>query len=157
MDCHNDSYTQKRIAENISTQLSEIIDVKINYLPVEDFFMKIVTRNTSCYILGWLVATGDAGEIFDYMLRTVDKEAGIGTYNLGYYSNFMVDSIGENVSHILDPEERLELMQEGFQIAMEDVAWVPLYVPKCIYGIANYIAWDPKPNMVLAVEDMGFK
>ncbi len=157
LDCHNDSYTQRRIAENIGTQLSEIIDVKLNFLPVEDFFMKIVTRNTSSYILGWLVATGDAGEIFDYMLRTVDKEVGIGTYNLGFYSNSEVDSIGENVSHILDPDERLELMQEGFRIAMEDVAWVPLYVPRCIYGIADYITWNPKPNMVLAVEEMGFK
>ena len=108
-------------------------------------------------MIGWLAATGDGGEIFDYIIRTVDKEAGIGTYNLGYYSNPEVDSIGENVSHILDPEERLELMQEGFRIAMEDVAWVPLYVPKCTYGIANYVAWNPKPNMVLAVEDMGFK
>ena len=157
LDCHNDSYNIKQIAENIQTQLSEIIDVKLNFLPLEDFYMKIISRNTSFFMIGWLAATGDGGEIFDYIIRTVDKEAGIGTYNLGYYSNPEVDWIGDNVSHILDPEERLELMQEGFRIAMEDVAWVPLYVPKCTYGIADYVAWSPRPNMVLAVEDMGFK
>ncbi len=54
-------------------------------------------------------------------------------------------------------EVQFELMQDGFRIAMEDVAWVPLYVPKCTYGIADYIAWNPRPNMMLAVEDMGFK
>lgn len=157
LDCHNDSYAQRLIAQNLQNQLLEIINLQINYLSAEDYFMKIVTRNTSAYLLGWLVATGDAGEIFDFMIRTVDKEAGIGSYNLGYYSNPEVDRIGENVSHILDPMERLKLMKEGFQIAMEDVAWIPLYVPKCIYGIADYVAWDPKPNMVLAVEDMDFK
>lgn len=157
LDCSNHSTNFRRICEKIQTQLSNIIDVKLNFQPLEDFYMKIVQRNTSFYILGWLAATGDGGEIFDYMIRTVDPEAGVGTYNLGYYSNPVIDSIGENVSHILEPEDRLELMQDGFRIAMEDVAWVPLYVPKCTYGIADYIAWNPRPNMMLAVEDMGFK
>jgi len=48
-------------------------------------------------------------------------------------------------------------MQEGFRVAMEDVAWVPLYIPKCIYGIADYIAWNPRSDYALSVEEMGFK
>lgn len=155
IDCNEESYSLKQICEIIQTQLSDIIDVKLNFLPLEDYYMKIGTRNSSCYIIGWLAGTGDGGEIFDYMIRTVDQEAGVGTYNLGYYSNPEVDRIGENISHILAPKTRLELMQEGFRIAMEDIAWVPLYIPKCIYAIANYIAWDP--GMAIAVEDIGFK
>lgn len=48
-------------------------------------------------------------------------------------------------------------MQEGFRIAMEDVAWVPLYIPKCIYAVAEDVAWDPGPGMHIAVEEIGFK
>ena len=157
LDCPEESYDQKRICEVLQTQLSEIIEVELNFMPLEDFFMKIGTRNSSFYTIGWLAATGDGGEIYDYMIRTVDQEAGVGTYNLGYYSNPEVDRIGENISHVLDPEERLEQMQEGFRIAMEDVAWVPLYVPKCVYGIADYVAWDPRSDMMMAVEEIGFK
>ena len=157
LDCA-ENYTQHRkVCEVLKTQLSEIIDVKLNLMSAEDYWMKIIHRNTSFYILGWLAATGDGGEIYDYMIRTVDQEAGVGTYNLGYYSNPEVDSIGEKISHILDTEERLELMQEGFRVAMEDVAWVPLYIPKCIYGIADYIAWNPRSDYALSVEEMGFK
>jgi peptide/nickel transport system substrate-binding protein len=157
LDCHEDSENQKQICKVIKTQLSEIIDIKINFLSIEDYFMKIGTRNSSFYVIGWLAGTGDGGEIYDYMIRTVDQEAGVGTYNLGFYSNKEVDRIGENISHILDPEERLELMQEGFRIAMEDVAWVPLFAPKCVYGMADYIAWEPGPGMLIAVEYVGFK
>jgi peptide/nickel transport system substrate-binding protein len=157
LDCSNDSYNLKRICELLQTQLSEIIDVKLNFLPIGDFFMKIMSRNSSFYIIGWLAGTGDGGEIFDYMIRTVDIEAGVGTYNLGYYSNPEIDSIAENISHILDPEDRLDLMQVGFKIAMDDVAWIPLYVPKCTYGIADYVAWDPGPGMSITVEEIGFK
>lgn len=157
LNCHEGSDNLKLICKLIKSQLSEIIDVKLNFLPVEEYYMKLFSRNCSFYSIGWLAATGDGGEIFDYMLRTVDQEAGVGTYNLGYYSNPDLDSIGENVSHILDPVERLELMQEGFRIAMEDVAWIPLYTPKCVYAITNYIAWEPGPGMMIAVEDIEFK
>lgn len=156
-DSHEGSETIKRISQIIQSNLSEIINLKVNYLSTEEYFMKICSRNTSFYSLGWLAATGDGGEIFDYMIRTVDQKAGIGTYNLGYYSNSEVDRIGENISHILDPMERLELMQEGFRIAMEDVAWIPLYIPKCVYATANYIAWEPGPGLIIAVEDIEYK
>jgi peptide/nickel transport system substrate-binding protein len=157
LDCHKGSLNHKLICEILQNQLSEIIDVELNFLSVEDYYMKIGSRNSSFYSIGWLAATGDGGEIFDYMIRTVDQKAGIGTYNLGYYSNPEVDEIGENISHILNPKLRLEQMQKGFKIAMEDIAWIPLYSPKCVYGVADYIAWDPGPNMMIAVEDIRFK
>lgn len=157
LDCPKDAENSKLISQIIQNQLSEIIDIKINFLPTDDYYMKIFSRNSSFYTIGWLVATGDGGEIFDYMIRTVDQEAGVGTYNLGYYSNPEVDRIGENISHILDPEERLKLMQEGFRIAMDDVAWIPLYIPKCVYAMTDYIAWEPGQGMMISVEDIGFK
>jgi peptide/nickel transport system substrate-binding protein len=157
LDCHEESRNQKRISEIIQSQLSEIIDLKLNFLSIEDYYMKLGARNSSFYSIGWLAATGDGSEIFDYMIRTVDHEAGVGTYNLGYYSNPEVDRIGENISHILKPKDRLKLMQEGFKIAMEDVAWIPLYIPKCVYGMMDYIAWEPGFSMMISVENVGFK
>ena len=157
LDASEDVYHHILICELVQTQLSDIINVSLNFMPTMEYFMKIGSRNSSFYIIGWVASTGDGAEIFDYMLRTVDQEAGVGTYNMGYYSNPEVDRIGENVSHIMNPESRLELMQEGFRIAMEDVAWVPLHVPKCVYGVADYIAWDPGPGLMIDVEKIGFK
>ena len=157
LDSHEASINQKKISEILQSQLSEIIDLKLNFLSVEDYYMKLGERNTSFYSLGWLASTGDGGEIFDYMIRTVDKETGVGTYNMGYYSNSEVDRIGENISHILDPGERLQMMQDGFKIAMDDVAWIPLYVPTCVYAMMDYIAWEPGLGMMISVENVRFK
>jgi len=157
LDIPKDAENQKNVGNFIQNQLSDLIDVKINLISIEEWYMKICQRNTSCYILGWLVSSGDGGEVFDYMLRTVDDKSGIGTYNVGYYSNKEVDRIGENISYILDPEDRLDLMQDGFKIAIDDVAWVPLYVPKHTYALAEDIAWDPGPGMLISVEDVGFR
>lgn len=157
LNCPEDSENLKRLCQLLKTQLSEIIDIKINLLPLTEYYMEVMGRNSSIYVIGWLAATGDGGEIFDYMIRTVNQELGIGTYNLGYYSNPEVDRIAENISHILNHEDRLYRMQEGFKIAMDDVAWIPLYIPKCVYAITEDIAWEPGPGGTILVEDIEFK
>jgi peptide/nickel transport system substrate-binding protein len=157
LDCIEGYYTNKKICEIVQTQLSDIIDVKLNFMSIEDYYMMMFSRNTSFYFSGWLTGTGDGGEVFDYMLRTVDKEKGIGTYNIGYYSNPEVDSIGENISQILNPKDRLSKMQDGFRIAIDDVAWIPLYLPKCVVVIADYIAWAPRPDSMIRIEEISFK
>ncbi len=157
LDCIKGYYTQEKICEIVQTQLSDIIDVKINFLPIEEHYMTMVSRNSSFYFSGWLTGTGDGGEVFDYILRTVDQEKGIGTYNIGYYSNPEVDRIGEEISCVLDPDKRRNLMQDGFKIAMNDVAWIPLYIPKCVVAIADYVAWAPRSDHYIRVEEISFK
>jgi peptide/nickel transport system substrate-binding protein len=157
INCPEEAQNLKRILFLLQTQLAEIIDLQINFLPIEDYYMELMSRNCSIYYLGWLAATGDGGEIYDYMIRSVNQSLGIGSYNLGYYSNPEVDRIGENISHILNPEDRLHLMQEGFRIAMNDIAWIPFYIPKCVYAIADDIAWEPGPGGSVYAEDIDFK
>lgn len=157
LDCVEGFYVQEKISEIIQSQLSGIIDVNINNISLEEHYMLMCSRNMSFYLTGWITGSGDGGEIFDYILRTVDQEKGIGTYNIGYYSNPQVDSIGENISHILIHKDRLAKMQEGFRIAMEDVACIPLYIPKCVVALADYVAWSPRPDSMIRVEEIGFK
>jgi hypothetical protein len=40
---------------------------------------------------------------------------------------------------------------------MDDVAWIPLYVPKCVVAIADYVAWAPRPDSMIKVEEISFK
>jgi peptide/nickel transport system substrate-binding protein len=157
LDCIKGIYSQEKICEIVKNQLSDIIDIDINYMEIEEHFMRMHERNSSFYLTGWLTGSGDGGEVFDYLLRTVNQDIGIGTYNSGCYSNPQVDSIGENISRILDPEDRLILMQEGFRIAMDDIACIPIYIPKCIVAIADYVAWAPRHDSMIRVEEIGFK
>jgi len=57
----------------------------------------------------------------------------------------------------MDPQDRLFLMQQGFMIAMEDVAWVPLYIPQRIFGCRNDIDWIPYAGMGYNIEEIKFK
>jgi len=154
LDCVEESCTSTKICEVLDEQLSKIINFSLNPLPLGEYYDKICARNTSCYILGWLAATGDGGEIYDYMIRSVDTKAGIGTFNLGYYSNPEIDRIGEEITYLMDYEERLKLIQKGFEIAMDDITWIPLLSSKLIYGVVDGVGWEPSNNMLILIEEI---
>lgn len=157
LDCI-DSESQKGTCGEIAAQLSEInIDVKLNAHSVQNISKMFKSRNTSFYYLGWLVSSGDSGEIFDYLLKTVDEENITGLFNFGYYSNSEVDRFAEQVSIILNPKDRLDLLQQGFKVAMDDVAFIPLFWPQEIQGSLNHIDWSPRVDGYYKVEDIGFK
>ncbi len=152
-----ESYDYLAICDVLEEQLSKIINVSLNRLPVEEFFTKILMRNTSCYISAWIPSTGDGGEIYDYLIRTINVSKGIGTYNTGYYSNPEVDRIGAAISCMMDPMKRLTLMKQGFEIAMDDVACIPLLSWKSIHAADENIDWVPSLNMNIKVENIGFR
>ena len=110
------------------------------------------TRNTSFYLSGWIPSGVDGGEIFDYLLRTVDDDNNIGLFNAGFYSNPDIDRIGEEVSYIMDYQNRLALMQEAFEIAMEDVAWIPLFSIHWLYGVSDDIEFTPRPDLNILLD-----
>ncbi len=157
LDCPYDWYDDMLICEEIKKQLSPIINVTLNPLSVEDYFNKILDRKSSFFIIGWIPATGDGGEIFDYILRSIDENKGFGTYNLGYYSNSSIDNISEKIMTTMDPEMRLSYMQQGFQIAMDDIACIPLFINVLNYGVTKNIEWTPRSDMDIRVENIKLK
>jgi len=157
LDCPEESLTLIEISEEIAKQLSQILSVSVNLLPAEEYYNKLYARNFSIYLIGWIPATGDGGEIFDYLLRSENDPLGIGSYNFGYYSNQTVDNITQEITHTMNQKERLRLMREGFKIAMDDVACIPLYISVCNIGMADYISWNPRSDLMTLVEEITIK
>ena len=157
LDCPEEWPLQINISREIAKQLSQILSVKVNLLSTEKFYTKLYMRNCSIFISGWIPATGDGGEIFDYLLRSENDPLGIGSYNFGYYSNQTVDQITQELAHTMDQKTRLRLMQEGFEVAMDDVAWIPLYISVCNIGMADYIIWNPRSDLMTLVEEISVK
>ena len=155
LDTTTVSANRVNVSETILNQLSKInITVIINILSSNDFYTKIMNRNSSFYLVGWGVDSGDAGEIFDNILRSVDINNGFGEYNFGNYSNPDIDRIADDIFYNMNTIERLNLMQEGFAIAMQDVACVPLYIYKGISAIINEISWQPRADGLIKLEDI---
>jgi len=48
-------------------------------------------------------------------------------------------------------------MQEGFRIAMNDIACIPLFINVLNYGAADYINWIPRSDMQIRLEKIKIK
>jgi peptide/nickel transport system substrate-binding protein len=154
LDCWQSNNSIK-LCNNIANQLSDInINVSVNPLSSYDYYSNICSRNSSLFIIGWMAATCDGGEIFDFLIRTVNDKKGFGAYNYGCYSNPEIDNIAEEISSIMDPRERQDLIKLGFKIAMDDVAVIPLYSPQVNYCYKDFIDWKPRPDLHFKVEEM---
>jgi len=154
LDCR-ESEIRENASRMIADQLSLInITVEVNILSSSDFYSKISNRESLCYFVGWATDSADAGEIFDNILRSVDFENGFGLSNFGNYSNQMVDEIAENISYNMNPVVRLDLMKEGFAIAMEDVVCVPLYILKGYCVVRDEFSLPMRADGLIKIENV---
>jgi peptide/nickel transport system substrate-binding protein len=152
LDCQ-DSNTSILISNEIANQLSDLnITVKINPLPDIEFYSKIYLKNTSFYLTGFNPLSSEG--TIELLLHTSDMQGNIGIWNYGNYSNSEVDRLYEIISKTFDSNIRKELIKDVFSMAMEDVAWIPLYSGKAFYGVRDNIDWNPRPSLYMIFEDI---
>ena len=156
LDCITEGFPYN--AENcymIAQQLSQVgIHVFMNNLSMEEFNQKvIITKNTSMYLAGWGAISVDGGWFYDLFLRTEAEY--LGFYNSGHYSNPEIDQLGATASHEMDPETRLQLLQEGFRIAfVDDVMLIPLFSQELLALTAKDIQLPPRADLRSVVKDI---
>ena len=154
LDCR-ESEVRENASRMIADQLSLInITVEVNILSSSDFYSKISNRESSFYFFGWATDSPDAGEIFDNILRSADFENGFGLSNFGNYSNQVIDEIAEDISYNMNPAVRLDLMKEGFAIAMEDVVCVPLYILKGYCVVRDEFSLPIRADGLIKIENV---
>ena len=66
----------------------------------------------------------------------------------------MIDSIAKDIFYNMDALERLRLMKEGFAIAMEDVACVPLYILKGFSVSIDKISCSVRADGLIKIENL---
>ena len=142
MNCPNDRYVNDaEICQAVAANLAKV-GVKIN-LEAETkgtYFPKILSRNTSFYMLGWTASTVDAHNVM-YPILSTPGEGGRGQFNLGAYCNPKVDELTDKVASETDQKKRNEMIREAMKIHQDDVGHLPLH--------QQALNWVAKKNIEL--------
>ena len=142
MNCPNDRYVNDEdICKAIAAMLARI-NVKVN-LAAETkgtYFPKILSRNTSFYMLGWTPGSYDSHNPLFALLATPGA-GGQGQFNLGTYSNAKVDELTKAVATETDIKKRNAMIAEAMKIHQDDVGHIPLH--------QQALAWAMKKNVEL--------
>ncbi|MGD9943646.1 MAG: ABC transporter substrate-binding protein [Burkholderiaceae bacterium] len=136
LNCPNDRYVNdSQICQAVAGMLARI-GVKIN-LEVETkntYFPKILSRNTSFYMLGWTPGTYDSHNVLNAILGSPDP-SGRGQFNLGSYRNARLDELTRLVQIETDQAKRNALIAEAFKIHQDEVGHLPLHQQTLAWGI----------------------
>jgi peptide/nickel transport system substrate-binding protein len=148
--CTNDRYVNDAsVCQAIGQMLSRIgLKMEVEALPRSVFFPKATNHKGkdrfSFMLLGWgNSSTGDAGAVPN-ILHTLDLNHGLGSWNLGHYSNPKIDKVIENAVSTMDLEKRYAGFAEAMKMAMEDHALIPLYTQSVVVGVRKgltYATW----------------
>jgi peptide/nickel transport system substrate-binding protein len=153
MNCPNDRYVNDAaICQAVSAMLAKI-GVKVN-LTAEtkvSYFPKILSRNTSFYLLGWTPVTVDSHDPL-YALMATPGAGGQGQFNLGAYSNAKLDELTAKIQSETDQAKRNAMIREAMQIHQDDIGHIPLHQQALAWGVKKSL------NVVqLASNDTFFK
>jgi peptide/nickel transport system substrate-binding protein len=140
MNCPNDRYVNdSAICQAVAANLARV-GVKIN-LQAEtkvSYFPKILSRNTSFYLLGWTPSTGDSHDALSALIMTPDGK-GQGQFNLGSYSNPKFDELTTKIQSETDQKKRNEMIREAFKLHQDDVGHLPLHQQALAWGMAKKV------------------
>jgi peptide/nickel transport system substrate-binding protein len=135
MNCPNDRYVNDSdICQAVAANLAKI-GVKVN-LEAETkgtYFPKILSRNTSFYMLGWTASTVDAHNVL-YPILSSPGDGGRGQFNLGSYSNARVDELTAKVASETDDKKRNEMIHEAQKIHQDEIGHLPLHAQSLNWG-----------------------
>ena len=142
MNCPNDRYVNDgKICEAVAANLARI-NIKVN-LQTEGkgtYFPKILSRNTSFYLLGWTPSGYDSHNALTSVMAS-PAEKGQGQFNLGSYSNAKLDELTLKIQSETDQTKRNAMIREAFEIHANDVGHIPLH--------QQALAWAMKKNVEL--------
>ena len=149
LDCPNDRFVaDEQICEAVAAMLARAgVRATPNVQPSARFFPKLMARQTSLFLAGWLIATGDAFNPISALL--VSPGPGAGAQNIGGYTNPRLDGLARAIAVESDPARRNGQIADVMRIYKEDVIQIPLHQQWIAWGAqANVEAVAPPDNML---------
>lgn len=160
LDSPNDRYVNDaQVAQAIASQLSKIgINIELNLMPKSLFFDYVRPGDKSSIVMsGWSATSGGAGRMYEVFLVSRDTYEGLGGSNRGHYSNSEFDQAVINASSTASIEERDQYLQKATQIALDDLALIPLYYQEDLLAKKDFIEYTPRVDNYILASEMKLK
>jgi len=158
MHCPNDRYVNdSRICQSVAANLAHI-GIKIN-LQAETkgiYFSRVLRRDASFYLLGWMPSTYDAHNALHSLVACV-QGSGAGQFNLGSYCNSEVDGLIKKIQTETDSAQRNAMIRQAFELHATDVGHVPLHQQSLVWGVAKKISLVQRADNFMVYQWMRVK
>ncbi len=154
MDCPNDRYVNdEAICQAVTAMLARVgVKVNLNAQPKAQYFAKVLASggfDTSFYLLGWTPGSFDSWNVLSNLIGCRDDAGNGGMFNLGGYCNEDVDALTNQVLVESDPNKRLDLITQAYQILAAESGYIPLHQQGLAWGVADGVDLKQRADNVL--------
>jgi peptide/nickel transport system substrate-binding protein len=136
LNCPNDRYVNDEdICRAVAAMLAKV-GIKIDLMAESKatYFPKILSRNTSFYMLGWTPGSYDSHNPL-FALMATPGTGGQGQFNLGSYSNPKVDELTKAIATETDQAKRTAMIRDAMKIHQDDIGHLPLHQQALAWGM----------------------
>ena len=143
------------IAQTLAQFYSRIgIDAKVDTMPSSVYFTRASKLEFSYMVLGWASESGEQGSPLRSLLATYDPANGMGVTNRGRYSNPVFDKALNEALVTMDNKKREGMIQKAAEIAMDDVALIPLHYEVSTWATTKALKYTPRTDQYTLAMDL---
>lgn len=148
------------VAQAVAQMLTRVgIKTEVETMPSSVFYKRVTGdaqgSEFSFFLVGYGSATGESSSPLRSLLHTIDKERGYGSSNRSFYSNKKVDQIIEQGLVTLDDGKREALFASAIELAIADVALLPLYHPINVWGLRKPLVYPGRSDEQTIAMEIG--
>ncbi|HRJ69457.1 MAG TPA: ABC transporter substrate-binding protein [Beijerinckiaceae bacterium] len=139
------------------------LDVSVEAIPAANFFSRASTGGAggvpefSLFLVGWSAGTGEPSDSVKALTTTFDRSKGTGSANRGRYSNPKVDELLLAAIRTVDNAKRNAMLAEATEIAMNDVAIIPIHYPLNTWAAKKEFTITPRSDEYTLATSFGRK
>lgn len=150
LHCPNDRYiNDAAICQAVAAQLARVgVRVALHAESKSIWFPRLLRRDTSFYLFGWVPPTFDAHNAL-FNLMATPGEHGQGQYNAGGYSNPELDRLTARIEGELDPSRRAAMVGHALRLHRDDIGHIPLHQQTLAWGTSKRLSVKQVPDGVM--------
>jgi peptide/nickel transport system substrate-binding protein len=152
----NDRFVNdERILQAVGQMLARVgIDAKVEALPSGIYYPRAAKSEFSLFLVSWSSETGEPSGPLRGILATRDPSRGWGASNRGGYSNTSLDATLAEALATIDEPKREALLRQATEIAIGDLAIVPIQFQVAIWGLRKDLAYAPRSDGFTLAQDV---
>ncbi|MCR4265227.1 ABC transporter substrate-binding protein [Nitratireductor sp. ZSWI3] len=150
----NDRYiNDAKIAEAIGQMFTRAgLKMHVETMPRTVFFQRASSGaegglpEFSLILAGWSAGSGEASSPLKSLIHTFDNERGFGASNRGRHSSPQIDAKIEQALSTVDDEAREALLAEATEMAIEELAIIPLHFQVNTWATRSGLTYQPRTD-----------
>jgi peptide/nickel transport system substrate-binding protein len=122
-----------------------------------EFFNLVKQPGSAFFLNRFGCSSGDASDVLDAAIHSIDRRAHFGDTNIGGYSNPSLDLTIEESAAILQASSRAQALKETMASVMSEMVLVPLYFDEDVYAFHKGFTWRPRADSAILAWEIGTK